>query len=678
MSVDITLQARDRMSQQIDAITRSVFSLNSAFEELERTSDSASSKASSSLNKVASASKVVGKGLTTVGSGLTKYITKPAIAAGAALGTIVLAKGFKRFAQIDEAKAKMVALGLSAKQAGDIVNKNALDAVMGTAYNLDEAATTAAGAFAANIRGNDLTKYLSTVTDAAAVAGVSMDEMGIIFNRVSANGKVTAMEMNQLADRGVPIWQYLADETGKSIEEVRKDVSAGSVDLALFRRALDNNIGGAAKRMGKISWSGMVSNLEASLGRIGANIWGATDDVNSLSHTLLQLGNDAMGPLETVEGKAAELGQTLGGAARLLTEFFKGGGVKSDTFKEVSQGARDLYNTLQPIASRIRAVSGALSEMPTGKKLSLAGLAVGLGPTLKLAGRLSTTFGAVAPRIGRMVTQMGGLRGVMAGIINPLTVGAALFAGMFMNSESFRNSLGEVAATVGPQLGEAFSALGPALSSIFGMLSSVLGALGDAFAPIISAAAPVLSSLIGLFGSVVGAITPIISTIANLVSWFSSKMSGPAQTAASIISGAFRGVAGAINAVAGAINAVKSAWDSIKSGTKTLTIQRNVTGSTGVTGGNGLAGPKFATGTKSAEGGTALVGERGPELVDLPKGASVHPARETAAMRGQSVVNVSIVANVSDKGMSVDEFLTKITDEVGEAVAAGVEGEVAA
>ncbi|RVM86377.1 hypothetical protein CN122_23490, partial [Sinorhizobium meliloti] len=35
--------------------------------------------------------------------------------------------------------------------------------------------------------------------------------------------------------------------------------------------------------------------------------------------------------------------------------------------------------------------------------------------------------------------------------------------------------------------------------------------------------------------------------------------------------------------------------------------------------------PKFATGTRFAPGGTAVVGERGPELVNLPRGSQVVP-----------------------------------------------------
>lgn len=35
--------------------------------------------------------------------------------------------------------------------------------------------------------------------------------------------------------------------------------------------------------------------------------------------------------------------------------------------------------------------------------------------------------------------------------------------------------------------------------------------------------------------------------------------------------------------------------------------------------------PQYATGTRSARGGFALVGERGPEIVDVPRGAQVQP-----------------------------------------------------
>jgi hypothetical protein len=46
--------------------------------------------------------------------------------------------------------------------------------------------------------------------------------------------------------------------------------------------------------------------------------------------------------------------------------------------------------------------------------------------------------------------------------------------------------------------------------------------------------------------------------------------------------------------------------------------------------------PAFATGTNFAPGGLALVGEKGPELVNLPRGSKVTPAGETASLLNNS------------------------------------------
>ena len=43
---------------------------------------------------------------------------------------------------------------------------------------------------------------------------------------------------------------------------------------------------------------------------------------------------------------------------------------------------------------------------------------------------------------------------------------------------------------------------------------------------------------------------------------------------------------------------------------------------------------RFAVGTRNAPGGMALVGERGPELVNLPRGSQVIPAAQTSQMMG--------------------------------------------
>lgn len=54
----------------------------------------------------------------------------------------------------------------------------------------------------------------------------------------------------------------------------------------------------------------------------------------------------------------------------------------------------------------------------------------------------------------------------------------------------------------------------------------------------------------------------------------------------------------------------------------------------------GLSFPMFASGTKSAPGGLAIVGEKGPELVNLPRGAEVIPNHELPGAMGGTNVTV--------------------------------------
>lgn len=51
--------------------------------------------------------------------------------------------------------------------------------------------------------------------------------------------------------------------------------------------------------------------------------------------------------------------------------------------------------------------------------------------------------------------------------------------------------------------------------------------------------------------------------------------------------------------------------------------------------------PEFATGTTFAPGGLALVGERGPEIVDLPRGSKVFPNGTASVMRHEVVGKIS-------------------------------------
>lgn len=74
--------------------------------------------------------------------------------------------------------------------------------------------------------------------------------------------------------------------------------------------------------------------------------------------------------------------------------------------------------------------------------------------------------------------------------------------------------------------------------------------------------------------------------------------------------------------------------------------------------------PTFATGVRNFGGGLAVVGEEGPELVNLPKGSDVFNNSESRAMMGgKGQTNIYGNINISDKP-TADYFLNKIDREL--------------
>lgn len=201
----------------------------------------------------------------TIGAG----VAKATAGIGAAIGGIAIAGGFSRAMKLDEARTQLNALGYDTQRIDGIMS-SALQSVKGTAFGLDSAATIAANALASGVpEGERLTKALTTVANTAALAKVDMGEMGAVFQKVWANGKITTSEMNQLADRGVPIWQFLSQAMGVSNEALREMIEKGEVTADMFESALGPAVEGMATKMSG-SFRGMAANSIAALSRLGA------------------------------------------------------------------------------------------------------------------------------------------------------------------------------------------------------------------------------------------------------------------------------------------------------------------------------------------------------------------------------------------------------------------------
>lgn len=307
----------------------------------------------------------IGKAAQSIGGKLSKFVTAPALAATTALAGMSLSKGFSRLKSIDEAKAKLTGLGNSAEQVQEIM-KSANASVKGTAYGLDEAATTAASAVAAGVKpGKELTRYLSLTADAAAASGASMADMGSIINKVQTSQHAYTEEINMLADRGLPIYQWLADECHKSADAVKDMASKGEISSEMFLKAIEKNIGGAAAIIGENSFTGALSNVQASINRIGANFLDAGGEGGGFFSQIKPLLVDLKEALGSVEAISADLGVSFG-------KMF-------EPFATKASSTLQQFTALDPAMQKSKLSSIALG----------GAFAASLGPGIKTAGKLA-------------------------------------------------------------------------------------------------------------------------------------------------------------------------------------------------------------------------------------------------------------------------------------------------
>lgn len=218
-----------------------------------------------------------------------------------AIAGLTLKGGINRSLGIEDARAMMSGLGHDTKSVEKIMG-NALASVEGTAFGLDAAATSAAGAVAAGIKpGEQLEQTMKTVANVAAGAKAPMEEIGGIFNTVAAVGTAYTGDINMIAQRGIPIWQALGDQLGKSQDEVKKMASKGEIDFATFEQAARQAAGGVATAMGDTT-RGSIANMLTSFSKLGADV---------VTRFLPMVKAGATGIQSVVQAVTAKLGPVL-------------------------------------------------------------------------------------------------------------------------------------------------------------------------------------------------------------------------------------------------------------------------------------------------------------------------------------------------------------------------------
>jgi len=196
-----------------------------------------------SLGKVQRNMRSMTSNFTALGTQMTKAITLPILGIGA--------MAIKSAADLEKMEVSFISLTGGAKQAADMMEQlNEFTAK--TPFQIEAVATSARQLIASGTGIGEVNEQLQFLGDIAATTGQPINEIAAIFAKVNAKGKVELENLNQLAERGIPIFKALSDATGL----LPSELGAGAVSVEEFNATLKsfNKEGGIAEgAMDKLS-----------------------------------------------------------------------------------------------------------------------------------------------------------------------------------------------------------------------------------------------------------------------------------------------------------------------------------------------------------------------------------------------------------------------------------------
>ena len=272
-------------------------------------------------------------------------------AALAITGTLVAGVGalIKKGAEMETLRTGFISIAGGANKAAAIV-KELNEFTATTPFRLEQVSTAARQLLAVGTKRSALQTELRMLGDIAASSGNSIEDIAAIFAKVKAKGKVELENLNQLAERGIPIFDQLRQVTG----DANMEFGAGAVSVEDFNTALANMTaegGLAAGAMENLSNTveGRISTL---LDNVGLELAGFAEKtgVTDAFSAMLKETTEA---LEGVSGVTqTDLAAALGQAEEAMDAF---GTVSTDNLDEVETAMANAAASVQQVIDEAKA-----------------------------------------------------------------------------------------------------------------------------------------------------------------------------------------------------------------------------------------------------------------------------------------------------------------------------------
>ena len=174
-----------------------------------------------SLGKVQRNMRSMTSNFTKLGTSMTKAITVPLLGIGA--------MAVKSAADLEKMETSFISLTGGVEEAAAMM-KQLNEFTAKTPFQIDAVATSARQLIASGTGIAEVNEQLQFLGDIAATTGNPINEIAAIFAKVNAKGKVELENLNQLAERGIPVFEGLAKATGL----LPSELGAGAVSVEQF------------------------------------------------------------------------------------------------------------------------------------------------------------------------------------------------------------------------------------------------------------------------------------------------------------------------------------------------------------------------------------------------------------------------------------------------------------
>lgn len=388
--------------------------------------------------------KDVGQGLTTVGAGLTAALTLPLVGVGAA--------ALKASEGLNTAKIGFTTM-LGSAEAADKMLKEIQQFAATTPFEFPDLVQAAQKMKALGFESSQIIPTLRTVGDTAAAMGKgkdAVDSITLALGQMQAKGKVSAEEMNQLAERGIPAWKILADSIGVSIPEAMKLAEKGAIQASQAVPAL---------------LDGMNTQFAGSMDKMSQTLTGQWSNFkDQVTLALIPIGQALVPALQ--------------GLLPILTAVLT----------KVGEAATWFTNLPQPIQT---------------VALAFGAVAAAIGPLLVVAGTMISAFATVAPVLAAMGAALAGVTAATLAV--PLAIAAVTAALVALGVWIYSNWDAIVAV-----LTVAWDGVKEAWAAVWGVIGGALTAVWNGYMalwhliwdPIIAAALAVWNAVAPYFTAV--------------------------------------------------------------------------------------------------------------------------------------------------------------------------------